>query len=382
VAEPPANRPLDVALIDPSGYSRPYDHELARSLARRGNQVTLYTAAFVHGQPPAAEGYAVEELFYRCTNRLPGPGRVRQAAKAVEHVAGLAALRRRLLGRRPDVVHVQWSVLRPPERRFYRSLARAGLPVVFTAHDPVPNVGGAARRRSAAATARVFERVIVHTEWGRRALVERCGVDPGRIRLIPHGELAFLREQPVVDPPADAPGPTVVLPGLIRGYKGTDLMLAAWPAVRSRVPDAQLVIAGRPMLDLSRLPTGQPGVRVVARYVEDAELAAILRRADVVALPYRSIDSSGVVFAALALGAALVLSDVGGFRELHERHGVGELVPAGDVSALAAAVAAVLADPARRDRLRQASAAAAAGPFAWRAIAAATEDVYRELVPR
>ena len=123
-------------------------------------------------------------------------------------------------------------------------------------------------------------------------------------------------------------------------------------------------------------------MQLIPRYVEDGELAALLRRADVVVLPYRSIDSSGVVFAALALGSALVLSDVGGFHELHAEHGVGELVAAGDVPALADAVAGVLSDPARRDRLREASRRAAAGPFGWAAIAEPTEAVYRELVPR
>ncbi|MGN6378072.1 MAG: glycosyltransferase family 4 protein [Gaiellales bacterium] len=368
-------------MIDPSGYSRPYDHELARSLAARGHRVTLYTAAAAHGEGPAPDGYAVEPIFYRHTNHMGGPPRVRQAAKAAEHLDGLRRLRNRLLSRRHDVAHVQWSVLRPPERPFYRWVD-GRVPVVFTAHDPLPNVGGAARRRSVAATSRVFRRVIVHTEWGRRALVEQCGVDPLRVRVIPHGELSFLRDAPRVDPPVDGSGPMVVQPGLIRPYKGTDLLLAAWPLVRARVPDARLVIAGRPMLDVSRLDTGQPGVELLARYLDDAELAALVRRADVVALPYRSIDSSGVVFAALALGAGLVLSDVGGFRELHDRYQVGELVPAGDVAALAGAVASVLADPAHRDRLREASARAAAGPFAWPAIAEATEAVYREMLQR
>jgi glycosyltransferase involved in cell wall biosynthesis len=135
------------------------------------------------------------------------------------------------------------------------------------------------------------------------------------------------------------------------------------------------------MMDLARLATEQPGVELRPHYLGDAELAGLLRRADAVVLPYRSIDNSGVVFAALAFAAPLVLSDAGGFRELHDRHGVGELVPAGDAPALAAAVAGVLADPARRERLREASARAAAGPFGWAEIAEATEAVYRELVP-
>ena len=121
----------------------------------------------------------MRELFYRRTNRLGAPQALRRVAKAGEHLAGLWDLRGRLRTEGVDVIHVQWAVLRPVERTFYRRLQGDGIPVVFTAHDPIPNVGGDRRRRSVAATARAFGRVIVHSEWGRRALVDRCGVADG-----------------------------------------------------------------------------------------------------------------------------------------------------------------------------------------------------------
>jgi glycosyltransferase involved in cell wall biosynthesis len=368
-----------VALVDPSGYSRPYDHELARALAARGHGVTLWTSAFAHGAPPEPAGYAVREHFYRRSNRMRVGGRLRPVAKAGEHLDDLRRLRSALRRERPDVVHVQWCVLRPVERRFYRRLQATGVPAVFTAHDPVPNVGGAARRRSAAATARAFARVICHSEWGRRALVERCGVDPGRVRVIPHGVFGYLTELEPVAPPADPGGRLAVAPGLIRPYKGTDVLLAAWPQVRRDVPGATLLVAGRPMMDVSRLPTDQPGVVFLPRFLSDAELAAALRRADAVVLPYRRIDNSGVLAAALAFAAPLVMSDVGGFGELHRRDGVGEVVAAGDVDGLAAALGRVLGDGGLRAGLRARSAAAAGGPLSWAAIAERTEAVYREI---
>ncbi len=375
------NRPLRVALVDPSGYSRPYDHELARALAGRGHSVTLWTSAFVHGDAPAPDGYAVREHFYRRSNALPVGSRLRPGAKAAEHIADLGRMRALLRRDPPDVIHVQWCVLRPVERAFYRRLHASGLPVVFTAHDPVPNVGRAARRRSVAATARSFERVICHSDWGRQALIDRCGVDPGRVRVIPHGVFGYLRDLPVVPPPADPAGPLAVAPGLIRPYKGVDVLLRAWPRVREQVPEATLLVAGRPMMDTSALTTGQPGVVFLPRYLSDAELAAALRRADVVVLPYRRIDNSGVLAAALAFGAPLVMSDVGGFGELHRSDGVGELVPPGDASELATVLGRLLADPAARARLANASEQAAAGPLAWSSVAGLTEAVYRELVP-
>jgi glycosyltransferase involved in cell wall biosynthesis len=373
-------RSLHVALIDPSGYSRPYDHELATALAARGHRVTLWTSRFAHGSAPEAVGYRVVEHFYRRSNRMPVGARLRGPAKALEHLAGLAALRRALLRARPDVVHIQWAVLRPVERRFYRRLAAAGVPMVFTAHDPLPNVGGPARLRSAAATARSFARVICHSEWGRRALVERCGVAAGRVRVVPHGAFGYLRDQPQVAPPVAAAGPLAAMPGILRPYKGADVLVRAWPAVRDLVPGATLVIAGRAMMDVADLGAPGSGVEILDRFLSDAELAALLRRADVVVLPYRRIDSSGVFFAALAFGRALVLSDVGGFRELHDEHGIGVLVPPGDAPALATAVAGVLDDDAGRAALEAASRRAAEGPFSWELVARRHEEIYRELV--
>ena len=115
-----------MALVDPSGYSRPYDHELARALAGRGHEVTLWTSAFMHGAAPAQAGYAVREHFYRRSNRLDVSARLRPVAKAAEHLDDLRRLGARLRRERPDVVHVQWCVLRPVERRFYRRLHASG----------------------------------------------------------------------------------------------------------------------------------------------------------------------------------------------------------------------------------------------------------------
>ena len=67
-----------------------------------------------------------------------------------------------------------------------------------------------------------------------------------------------------------------------------------------------------------------PGrVRFVDRYVTDAELPAFFRRADVLALPHRNVDVSGVLFAGLAFGKAMVLSDIGAFANWWRRRALG-----------------------------------------------------------
>ena len=166
--------------------------------------------------------------------------------------------------------------------------------------------------------------------------------------------------------------------GVIRPYKGTDVLVEAFQrvegagAVGGRAPARGLVE------HLRRLaPPGR--VRFVDRYVSDAELPAYFRRADLLVLPHRNVDMSGVLFAGLAFGKAMVLSDVGGFRELVEEHGAGVLVPPGDRDALAAAIGRLLADPEARRRLEERAAAAAAGPFSWDRIAEQTASLYEQV---
>jgi glycosyltransferase involved in cell wall biosynthesis len=149
------------------------------------------------------------------------------------------------------------------------------------------------------------------------------------------------------------------------------------------VEDAELWVVGRPLgVSMERLrrlaPPGR--VRFVDRYVSDPEQPAFFRRADLLVLPHRSVDVSGVLFAGLAFGKAMVLSDVGGFSEMVEDCGAGRLVPPGDSTALAAAIRELLADPEERARLGRLAAEAARGPYSWDRIAERTLAVYEKVL--
>jgi glycosyltransferase involved in cell wall biosynthesis len=169
--------------------------------------------------------------------------------------------------------------------------------------------------------------------------------------------------------------PVVLCPGLIRPYKGIDLLLEAWREQRG----AELWIAGRPMMDVSSLIARAPtGTRFLTRYLTDGELVALLRRADLVVLPYREIDQSGMLFAALALGVPLLLSDAGGFPEVAAT-GAAVTFPSGDSAALGRRLRELLDDPDRLGRMREAAARAPSGPYSWSAIAQRTLDLYAEI---
>jgi glycosyltransferase involved in cell wall biosynthesis len=354
---------MRVQLIDPSADVLPYDHALAAALARRGAAVELVTSRFVHGPAPASDGYEVSESLYRlATGPAATHPRLRRALKVAEHVPDLLRIRRHAAS--ADLQHWQWLWLEAVTTR----LLPRGRPQVLTMHNVIR------RDRPAQGLAQRMDAVIVHTRHG----AELLGGGP-RVHVIPHGAFEHLTRQPDERPlPPDlaaVEGPVVLCFGVVRPYKGVDVLLDAFRSVEG----AELWIVGRP-LDVSLPLPPPPGVRYVPRYVSDAELPAYFRRADLVVLPHRNVDVSGVLFAGLAFGKPMVLSDVGGFREVVEDHGAGRLVAPGDASALADAIGELLAEPAERERLAERARAAAAGPYSWDSIAQRTLGVYEEVL--
>ena len=355
-----------VHLIDPSGDVLPYDHALAAALARRGVDVELITSRFVHGPPPAPVGYGVTESFYRLATRLGERApRRRRAVKLAEHVPDMLRYRRR--AGEADVRHFQWL----PVERIDAHLLPAARPRVLTMHNVI--------RREALdlRLARRMDAVIVHTRHGAELL---GGGE--RVHVIPHGAFEHLTrrrdERPLPPELAAVEGPVVLYFGVVRPYKGVDVLVEAF----EQVEGAELWVVGRPLgVSVERLrrlaPPGR--VRFVERYVSDAELPAYFRRADLLVLPHLNVDVSGVLFAGLAFGKAMLMSDVGGFRELVEEHGAGVLVPPGDRDALAGAIGELLVDPERRRALEQRAASAAAGPFSWDRIAEQTAGLYEQV---
>src|SRR6185437_7545374 len=113
--------------------------------------------------------------------------------------------------------------------------------------------------------------------------------------------------------------------------------------------------------------------------IGDDELPAYFRRADLVVLPYREIDQSGVLFTALAFGRPLLVSDVGGLPEIAAA-GAARSFPAGDAAALRAAVRELLSDPRGRDALAARAAELSAGEYSWAAIGRRTVALYEALL--
>ncbi|MBJ7348707.1 MAG: glycosyltransferase family 4 protein [Thermoleophilaceae bacterium] len=362
---------MRIRVIDPPAYTPPYDHALCCALAAAGNDVELVTTHFRFGDRPTPDGYNLREHFYRVAGPLP--------VRVAQHPLDMWRLRRL-----PpvDVAHFQWL----PIQAIDRHLLPPG-PVVLTAHDVVPREPRPGQLGALAKTFKRVDAVVVHSKHGRARLIDELDVDPAKVHVIPHGVFDYLATQqqctPLPPELAAVTRPVVLCFGLMRPYKGIDLLIEAFKAVG---PDAELWIVGMPRMPLEPLQALAAvlgdRVRFVPRFVVDSELPAYFERADVVVLPYREIDQSGVLFTALAFGKPLLVTRVGGFSEIADQHSAALAVQPGDSAALANGLDQLLGSPELRAQLAAAAAKLADGEFAWSTIARQTADLYKTLLAR
>jgi glycosyltransferase involved in cell wall biosynthesis len=188
----------------------------------------------------------------------------------------------------------------------------------------------------------------------------------------------------------------VLFVGRITPHKGVDRLIQALPA------GAPLTIVGSTGHDqssperdyaqlLRRLAASAPGPVTFAGAVADDELARLMRRHAVLALPSVEHTCYGrhapvsellglTVIEAMASGTPVICSRIGGVPEVVEDGSTGLLVPPGDVDALHDALAKLLLDRSRREAMGRAARDVACERFTWKACARRCLESYDALL--
>lgn len=144
---------------------------------------------------------------------------------------------------------------------------------------------------------------------------------------------------------------TLLFFGLIREYKGLDILLEAF---RELPEDYQLVVAGEPYGSfapyqeiIDSLP-GKDRVHLFLDYVRDSEVKRYFSAADAVVLPYRSATQSGIASIACHFELPMVVTDVGGLKDSIGARGTGIVAERPAPDAVRAAIVGLFADDALR----------------------------------
>jgi beta-1,4-mannosyltransferase len=247
---------------------------------------------------------------------------------------------------RPAWVHLQWPerVLRHPGRGgAVRNVARLaallavararGARVMVTVHNVWSHDGLHPRLE------RLLWRVLgalttdLHLLCGAgrdEVLAAHPGLTRAARHVIPLGDYAPMVQDPpgrsaareaLGLPPA---GRVFIVFGLLKPYKGVEELVAAFRRLED--PGARLLVAGRVVDaalegELAVAAREDPRVVLLTRFLPDAELAAAIRAADCVVLPYRRVLNSGSALLALGLGRPVLLPATPTFAALRRRVG-------------------------------------------------------------
>ena len=127
--------------------------------------------------------------------------------------------------------------------------------------------------------------------------------------------------------------PVVLFFGLIRPYKGLERLVAAFPKIVEAVPEARLLIVGEAYEDAGKY-TDQIATlglsertTFVDRFIPNEDIERYFKAADVVCLPYHSASQSGILMMAYGFRKPVIVTDVGGLRELVEEGKTGHVMP-------------------------------------------------------
>lgn len=359
--------PLRVLLVVDSldgGGAERYVVDLAAALRQRGHAPLIACAAGgVHAEGAARAGVPVLPLLGSVVKRRVSPRFAR-------------ALRRLVVGHRPDLVHAHIYASASAA-----ALATAGLrvPLVVTEHTEAPWRG----RRAVLAshlTYRRARRVVAVSSAIERLLREGYGVRPERVTAIP----TAVAPGPVAGapwPPLPAGRPLVGRVARLAPEKGVDVFLHAAARLAAAHPQARFLVVGDGpcRADLEAL-AAELGLGHSLRFLGfRPDARAIIERLDVLAVTSRSDGAPLVVLEAMAAAVPVVASAVGGLVDQVTHGRTGLLVPPEDPAALADALGALLGDRARARRLGHAG-QARAGRFGHDAMVSRMEAVYRDVL--
>ncbi len=330
---------------------------VAEELARRGHQVTVVTARYDPALPrdeQVINGVRVIRLWapIRVTRGMVMPAYPYAAWKLV---------------RMHDVVSIHTPMLETQIYALYTRLLRRGL--VITHHGDLILPQGAFNRfvqsftfanyRLAAAAA---HHVIAYSEdyadnsyyiapvRGKTTAVH----PPIKMPEPDDASAAALRREWLGD---NAPETARLI-----GYSGRfveekrpDVLIRALPEIQRRYPGSKIVLAGQ--YDMKYEDFYERSADLIARHRDDLiflglvadsqRMADFYRAIDVLALPSDTECFALVQVEAMRAGTPVVATDIPGARVVVQKTGMGEIVPPGDPTALAAALTRVLDNPAR-----------------------------------
>lgn len=228
--------------------------------------------------------------------------------------------------------------------------------------------------------ARKARKIMTPSEASKRDIAKDFGVDPARMQVILLGV-----EDSFVPPTAPrVPGRILAMASADAPMKGIATLLEAFAKLRTE-RDLELLLVTKPQAGgrteklIDKLSIGDSVTFVHG--VSDAELVELMGSAELACVPSLYEGFSLPTAELMACATPLVVSRAGAIPEVVGADGLcADLVTPGDVGELTAAIAALLDDPERRNRMGSAGRKRVQELFSWRAVAVTVAAAYEEVI--
>jgi glycosyltransferase involved in cell wall biosynthesis len=380
---------ISVAIIDPNGGHGGmdyYDFGMCHGLLAAGCRVGLYTCdETVEPDIPGLRFHA----YYK---RVFGHGS--HWRRGFRYLRGMliSLVMAILSGER--ICHFHLGPGSIPELSLVALAKLCGRKIIITVHDVEPFVSSETVNHSIIVKVyRLADGLIVHNETSKLALIEKLGIRPEKISIIPHGN--YMRSMINVPQSIEAKRDlgiseskkVVLFFGQIKDVKGLDLLIEAIPAVAREVPEVTVLIAGRPWRsDYSQYEAlmDKLGVRSRCishiRFIPNEEVAKYFAAADVVALPYRRIYQSGVLLMAMSYERTVIVSDLPGMLEIVTDGVNGFVFTQGSTDDLERVLIGALRDETRRRQVSLRASEYVQKYHDWDRIGRRTAELYRAVL--
>jgi len=390
--------PIHAALLT-GGVDRPYAYGMAMALAAKNVQLDVIgsdavDSAAMHDTPNLT-------FFNLWPPRSAKKSIFSKLSRTLGHYRMLISY---AASARPRVFHILWnSKIQVFDRSllmlYYKML---GKKVALTAH----NVNQARRdsrdtwlnRFTLRIQYHLTDHIFVHTRKMKDELLNDFGVADRAVTVIRHPINDAFPDTELT--PLEAKRrlglckseKAILCFGKIKPYKGIEYLLAAFEKLAAGDAQYRLIIAGEVQkgnegyLDslLQAMPREMADGRVILRtqFIPDEDMEIYLKAADVLALPYKDIFQSGVLFLGYSFGLPVIATDVGSFREEIVEGRTGYLCKPGDSEDLARAIKTYFTSDLYRDLVvqRQQIKNYADVHHSWGAVADLTRRAYEAIL--
>jgi len=274
---------------------------------------------------------------------------VSKIRKSVDYILFLLRLFLLIRLDRNCIVHFQFF-RRKSDVYFLTLLRFFGVRVIYTAHNILPHEISRFDKFRANILYKASKAIIVHSDFIKRKLIKEFPFCFSKTYIVPHGNFDnYLPDAPISKQVArnhfglSDNDKVILFFGYIREYKGLELLLDAFEVAAAKDDKIKLIIAGAPINDVLRNKYNNQILKSKFRdriidhfnFIPSENIPLYFESSDILILPYKSIDHSGIIHLSYSFSKPVIVTNVGDFSEIVEQNKSGKVLENNTASSLA-----------------------------------------------